>query len=390
RMFRHIWELRDIYSDYFFFDENCSYNLLFLLEAARPTLELTARCRPWVIPIDTVRLVRESGLVAETRYRPSKATRISHLAGRMDKEEKRLAKQILAGEVEPNELPTTETSMAGRIRILDLAAETVEFRYFRHEMDKEEYRRRYLSLLQVRSRLGLAEPADTDIPVPGRPDRGHGSNRFGLAAGWREDAFFLEARIRPAYHHLMDADAGYLAGSQIDFANLALRWYPERHQLKLHALDLINIVSLSPRHPFFKPVSWKVETGFFRRSFDDGNEHLAYRLNPGGGFAWGSGEQLAYVLFETDAQLGGRFRDGFALGFGGSAGLARNMTERWKGHLRGRQIHYLLGDPHRGEEVGLEQTFTINPSHGLALDLVWRHELGVETTEGKVGWNWYW
>ena len=55
---------------------------------------------------------------------------------------------------------------------------------------------------------GIIPPADADIPVPGRPDRGHGSNRFGLSAGWREDDFFLEARIRPAYHHLMDADAG--------------------------------------------------------------------------------------------------------------------------------------------------------------------------------------
>jgi len=390
RMFRHIWELRDIYSDYFFFDENCSYNLLFLLEAARPTLDLTARCRPWVIPIDTVRLIRESGLVAEDRYRPSKATRISHLAERMNRSEERLAKELLAGKIEPDELLRSETNPAGQIRILDLATETVEFRYFRGEMDRQEYRRRYLSLLQTRSRLGLADPADTDIPVPGRPDRGHGSNRFGLSAGWREDDFFLEARIRPAYHHLMDADSGYLAGSQIDFANLALRWYPERHRLELHALDLINIVSLSPRHPFFKPVSWKVDTGFLRRSFDDGHQHLVYRLNPGGGFAWGRGSRLAYVLFETDAQLGGRFRDGFAIGFGGSAGLLRNVTERWKVHLRGRQIHYLIGDPHRGEEVGLEQAFTINPAHGLTLDLVWRREFGVDTTEGKFGWNWYW
>jgi hypothetical protein len=231
-------------------------------------------------------------------------------------------------------------------------------------------------------------PADTDIPVSGRPDRGHGSNRFSLAAGWRENDFFLEARIRPAYHHLMDADAGYLAGSQIDFANLALRWYPERQQLKLHALDLINIVSLSPRHPFFKPVSWKVDTGFIRRSFDDGNEHLAYRLNPGGGFAWGSGSKLAYVLFETDAQLGGRFRDGFALGFGGSAGLLRNVTERWKVHLRGRQSITFLATP-PGEEVGRSRRSRSTRSHGLLLDLAWRHEFGVETTEGKVGWNWY-
>lgn len=390
KMFLHIWELREIYSDYFFFDENCSYNLLFLLEAARPSLDLTARCRPWVIPIDTVRLVRASDLVVEARYRPSKATRISHLAGRMDQQEKALAKRLLAGKIEPEVVAAADIRTAGQIRVLDVAAETVEFRYFRREMDKEEYRRRYLSLLQVRSRLGLADPADADIPLSGRPDYGHGSNRFSLAAGWQENDFFLEARIRPAYHHLMDADAGYLAGSQIDFTNLVLRYYPERRQVKLQALDLVNIVSLSPRHAFFKPVSWKVDTGFIRRSYDDGDDHLAYRLNPGGGFAWGGARQIAYALFETDAQLGGRFRDGYALGFGGSAGLLHNVTDRWKAHLRGRQIHYLFGDPHRHDEIVLDQSLTLSPAHALFLDLVWRNEFGVETKEGKFGWNWYW
>lgn len=41
RMMMHLAELDNIYSDYFFFDENCSYNLLFLLDVARPTLFLS-------------------------------------------------------------------------------------------------------------------------------------------------------------------------------------------------------------------------------------------------------------------------------------------------------------------------------------------------------------
>ena len=50
----------------------------------------------------------------------------------------------------------------------------------------------------------------------------------------------------------------------------------------------------------------------------------------GGGFAWGREGSLVYLLFETDAQVSGRFRDGYALGFGGSAGLLHNLSERWK------------------------------------------------------------
>jgi len=41
RVLKHLWELWLVYFDYFFFDENCSYHLLSLLEVARPGLRLT-------------------------------------------------------------------------------------------------------------------------------------------------------------------------------------------------------------------------------------------------------------------------------------------------------------------------------------------------------------
>ena len=37
----HTHEMDKIYSDYYFFDENCSYDLLFLLDVARPWIGLT-------------------------------------------------------------------------------------------------------------------------------------------------------------------------------------------------------------------------------------------------------------------------------------------------------------------------------------------------------------
>ena len=53
----HLWELRGVEFDYYFFDENCSYQLLALLDAARPDLDLQEQFRGWVIPADTVRAV---------------------------------------------------------------------------------------------------------------------------------------------------------------------------------------------------------------------------------------------------------------------------------------------------------------------------------------------
>lgn len=62
RLLMHAWELGPIYFDYYFFDENCSYYLLELLEAARPDLDLTSKFRWWAIPSDTVReIVKQIG-----------------------------------------------------------------------------------------------------------------------------------------------------------------------------------------------------------------------------------------------------------------------------------------------------------------------------------------
>ena len=71
-MVEHVWELRQVRFDYYFFDENCSFRLLELLEVARPSLRLTDQFPLTAIPADTVRAVREAGLITEVNYRPSR------------------------------------------------------------------------------------------------------------------------------------------------------------------------------------------------------------------------------------------------------------------------------------------------------------------------------
>lgn len=390
RMTLHIWELRDIASDYYFFDENCSYNLLFLLEAARPEVNLTGASRPWVIPLDTVRTVAAAGLISDVRYRPSKATRIADLAGRMDHPETTLALNLLAGELAVAELAAAGIDSEAQMRILDVAIETTEFRYYRKELDQAAYQQRSLELLRARSRLGRAADDAPGLADPGRPEHGHGSNRLAIGLGVRDNSWYQELRLRPAYHNLLDADRGYLAGSQIDFANLVLRYYPERRQLALQSFDLIDIVSLSPRHAFFRPVSWKVTTGFRQRQFADDDDHLVYRLNPGGGFTWGNDRAMAHALFETDALLSGRFRDSFALGFGASVGVLATPVPAWKVHLSARQLWYAAGDPHRGLEISLKQNWQLHENLSLVFELGRERIFSRYRTDGTVLVNYYW
>jgi len=121
RLLMHAYEMDLIYSDYFFFDENCSFNLLFMLEAARPGLDLTGRMGAWVMPLDTIRAVKESGLVSEVHYRPSRTAKITLLADSLCPEGIRLAAALSRGETNPHLIEGFSDSE--KLRILALASE---------------------------------------------------------------------------------------------------------------------------------------------------------------------------------------------------------------------------------------------------------------------------
>src|SRR5208283_4030733 len=148
----------------------------------------------------------------------------------------------------------------------------------------------------------------------------------------------------PAYHDLLDPDDGYVEGAQINFMEVRGRYYFRENSLILQRLRFIDIISLAPRDAFFKPVSWKVNTGIDREIMPNGQEQLLYRLNPGGGFAYPTSLLgISYLMGETDLNVSDKLQDKFAFGIGVSAGFLKNVTERWKTNLSLLWTSYVLG-----------------------------------------------
>ncbi len=92
RMVTHLWELKEINFDYYFFDENCSYRLLELLEVARPGLRLTDKFGVTAIPVDTVKAIEAAGMITTSNYRPSQETELRALLSQLTEGELRLVK----------------------------------------------------------------------------------------------------------------------------------------------------------------------------------------------------------------------------------------------------------------------------------------------------------
>lgn len=69
QLIRHVWEIKGIDFDYYFFRENCSYRLLAMLDVIRPGMQLTTgnHFLYYAIPVDTVRALDNAGLI-HTRF----------------------------------------------------------------------------------------------------------------------------------------------------------------------------------------------------------------------------------------------------------------------------------------------------------------------------------
>jgi hypothetical protein len=388
RSIMHAYELDGIYSDYYFFDENCSYVLLFLLEVGRPSINLTDQMPPWVIPLDTIRVVENAGLVAGAVYRPSKTTKIRHIASLVSGPSRSLALDLARGKAEPERVRAAGVSNEERIRTYDLAIEYLQYLYTKKELGRDAYTERFLKLLTARSALGIPEGERYEIEPSARPEEGHLSNRARVAVGVKKERFFQELGWRAAYHTLTDYGKGYPEGSHIAFVDTTLRYYFTDSQLKLQKLDLVDIISLAPVDALFQPVSWKVKAGLAQRVMDDGQDHLIFQLTPGGGIAYRLGRLgISYLMAETDVTVGEDLRDKYALGIGGSLGILASITDRWTASLAVRGLYYGVGDRHSLIDVTLTQSYALTTNLAISVDVSRNRTRDFYQTEGKVSLN---
>lgn len=389
RMALHIWELREVSSDYFFFDENCSYNLLFLIEVARPTVQLTNKTYPWVIPLDTINLIKTSDLISSIEYRPSQRQKIQAITDLMNKEEIILGEKIanqygLASET-TDSLPPDR-----RILILDLATELLQYSYGKSRIDQDTYRSRLLTLLRERNLLTAAVNNQYKIARPISPDQGHPSLRLNLRYGMDRGRFFTELGFRPAYHSLGDPYQGYINGAQIQFLNISIRHYLKQNETRLEQLDILDIISLSAYEQIFKRTSWKITTGLTQAQKNNGKDALVFRINSGGGLTFeNSLLGLTYGMLELEVNAGEGLRNGFAAGAGLSLGFVKQVNDHVQVNVNGSYISYQLGEKRRTLRSNAAFSYSLNARNSVKIECIRAETARHTKLETSMSWNYY-
>ncbi|WP_130909239.1 DUF4105 domain-containing protein [Pseudomonas mucidolens] len=281
RMVEHVWELKQIQFDYFFFDENCSYRLLELLQVARPGLRLTEQFPLTAIPTDTVKAVKDAGLVEKIDYHPSRERELLERAKPLDSDEQQWVLKISDDQKQLQD-PTFKTLAKDRqALIIDAAYRLGRYRANGLERDPERSQRSFELLRAINQ-----NPApNLQIERPGLPENGHQSRTWQAGIGTRGDKAFGEYGLRMAYHDLNDNAEGFPLGAQIEILQMKLRQY-EGNNWQLQQLDLATIRSLTPRNELLQPLSWQVTGGLERVPGKHDDETLVSHVNGGAGGTW--------------------------------------------------------------------------------------------------------
>ncbi len=311
KMLRHIWELNGTHSDYFFFTENCSYNMLWLIEIARESIHLREYFYYHVIPLETVHAAKLENIIVSDNYRPSKRTILLKYEELLDGKHIEIPRELVNSTIQLQDILDNENINIEQKRyILEASTEFLEYSFSKSDMDKEEYLELFHNISKARASLGQGKKLNIEIPP--NPLYSHRAMLTTAGIGVKDGKSIGFLGIRPAYHSLEDSNYGFLRGTQIEFLNLLVSHTEKK--LKVEEATIISIVSLAQRSEFFDSLSWRTKLGWDKNYL---NDKANFSTSVGAGYSWGN--KLAYIYFMLDPLF--YYQNKFRPAVGGSIGV---------------------------------------------------------------------
>lgn len=346
----HLWELAKTDIDYLYLTENCSYQIIAAIDAAAPRLDLVAKVKVNVLPIDTVRAVWSTpGLVRSVAYRPSVRSLFRAAVAKLSGREHDLVEALLVDADAP--LPA-RLAGAEAARVLDAAMLGVDERFAQGMIEDtnpaaSKARQRLAARRAHASGVPSAVPIDSP-PMDKAPHRSHGSMRVLLGTGMTSQygTGFATLGYRVALHDLADPPDGEPELVQLQFLDTRVRYDYGRQRLTLDNLTFAELMAIKPMSRFERHLSWRAR-GFGTRLHDraapDGFAHGA-NVAIGAAIATANEHAVVFVMAESfvlfSAQLDGIGGSVVRAGVGPLAGVRVRLPGETVGLVTG-SVSYL-------------------------------------------------
>jgi len=385
QLIRHLWEVKGVHFEYYFFRENCSFRLLALLDVARENINMSIDAHPlYAIPVDTVRDVEQVGFITERNYRPATHNKISQMSKQLGEQAGQIAISISNNEYSIQEL-SENFSIKQQAKILQLADELLNQK---KNLSTGEAALQF-EILSARSHLPVTQEEVEFSFNATPPEQSHKSARWQFSTGEHEQQRFYETGLRPAFHDLLDVSKGFVDGASISVLETQLRWYKQEDRLKLESLNFFSLQSIVPVKPWAAAVSRKISFKLKQRDLNVAEQITEFETQFSMGYATEIKSILMYAMVRGQLEYATELIDNHGLYLGADMGslwqLDNNVISAQT------EINYQLLQAISGEQDDVEKLrigiqFNILKDHALRFEYEMIEYDQFEVEEGKLSY----
>jgi hypothetical protein len=371
----HLWEMGNTYYDYFYFNENCSYQILRVIEGALPEIRFFKSRPIYLIPSESIKNLYEiPNLVGEIRYRPSVRNVAYHDYSLLNINQKAELLHNLKN----------HNNISNDVEVQDALIDSIDLNYaekiVKNDTEITEWKERLLQKRALSSRMN-ARPA-LDIPENEKPNLGHGSRRLSLGI----DEQGINFNIRASHHDLLDPTYGYPRHLHIDFGRIGFHYLQESRRFLINDLTMVDLTALALEHDLYSKWSYQVKIGYLRRWTVDCEDSKNCGLM---GIKAGVGKTYTflknhtfYTLLSAEPSYASRYHDAkFRINFQPSLSMLMEWEQHFKSQLQLATNYSLLSNAHWKNEVSLENRFVFSNTFGLNLFLSFEEQNNIQNKE---------
>ncbi len=361
----HLLELEDSYVPYYFLDDNCSYQILELIEVLKPDMDLTSHFIDVTIPLDSLKiLASQKDFLSAGKKRPSLQSEFEADYKKLNRAQKNEIDEISQSLRDPSQLKQTIEG----IQKLPPLEEKILFDTALSYLAVKEYRDQILykegryQLSLARAQLG--RPSEKNVPPTSSPLASLPSAALQVGVGMSDHQSLGLFKIRRAFHDLLSRDEGVSPFSHLEALSAQFKYFAQAHRLDLDQAQILKIISTRPVTALDHPFSWKTSLGTAPKLNPYFEPGLGYSFD----FDWGQGARwttLAVARIGEDDQRG-------QIGGGVESFFLQKITESW----RSLQLVRYLGLTHSVGCLEGEFAFSHDLSSQLEARLSYQRERG--------------
>ena len=277
----HLFELEGVGKTYYFFKQNCAYQLARLLDLVKGDNRITPQ-KPWVMPFDVITMMYRDdheSIIDEVIYHGSRQEKLYDRFSQLTKAEAEAVKQVLFQPALRVNAILDKLSETSAKRVIDTLYDYYAFVDQKNNGVSNEQSVKRKSLLQARFALapGASEfnSADKKAPHLGQ------SSTLLQASFVHNDVLknAIELRFRANYYDLLSVNAARIPFSELSTFDMRVRYYDTESSLTLHELTLLRIINLNATStglPHDTGYAWKLAAGYRPQSLQERGNGTGY------------------------------------------------------------------------------------------------------------------